>query len=238
MKSHLLTKSLLIAATLALGFSGRALAQTATAPAAPAATSSSTYDSNAPGVGLLGSRYVGLDYGYLRYDQPRSPRSGHEFGAAYNQPLMPGLDFTAAVIDTSTGYFTTHPRSTQALAGLTAYQSVNSWLKPYLSGQAGVAFNRDAQLFSDSGILTHDSHNVYDHDNFDYVLSAGAEFQVLPALVVTPFVSYQEIHRFYHDWDYGVKATYRLSRHWSVSVTPQIDEHKELAYLGGINFHF
>ena len=237
MKHPFLTKSLLIAATLALGFNARVFAQSATATAAPAAAPSSQSYDNTPGVGLLGSRYVGVDYGYLRFDQAGGPQSGHEFGATYNQPIMPGLDFTADVTDTSTGYFSTHPRETQALAGLTAYQAVNSWLKPFISGQAGVSFTRDAQLFSDSGTLTRGT-GGFDHDNFDYVLAAGAEFQVLPAFVLTPTVSYQEVHRFYHDWDYGVKATYRLTRHWSVSVTPEIDQHKNLAYLGGVNFHF
>ena len=233
MKSYQLTSSLLIAATLALGVSSRAFAQTATATPAAAPALTADNSGGGPGVGLLGSRYVGLDYGYLRFDEAHGPQSGHEFGASYNQPLMPGLDFTAALSDVSSGYFGTRPRTDQALAGLTAYQKINDWVKPFLAGQAGVAFNRDAELFSSSGILTHRS-----HDNFDYVLSAGAEFQVLPILVVTPFVAYQEIHRFSHDWEYGAKVTYRLTRHWSVSATPEIDEHHDLAYLGGINFHF
>jgi opacity protein-like surface antigen len=234
MKSYSLTKSLLIAATLALGVSSSAFAQTATAtaPAAPAATSDTS--SSGPGVGLLGSRYVGLDFGYLRFDQAGGPTSGHEFGASYNQPIMTGLDFTAALSDTASGAFGTHPRTDQALVGLTAYQKINDWIKPFLAGQAGVAFNRDAELYSSSGILT--DHNT--RDNFDYVLSAGAEFQVLPAMVVTPFVAYQDIHFFFHDWDYGAKVTYRLTRHWSVSATPEIDQHHNLAYLGGVNFHF
>jgi opacity protein-like surface antigen len=233
MKSKLLTTSLLIAATLAIGVSSRATAQTATTPAAaPAPTSDPSY-SGGPGVGLLGSRYVGLDYGYLRFDQTHGPQSGHEFGASYNQPLMPGLDLTAALSDENSGYFGTRPRTDQALAGLTAYQKLNDWVKPFLAGQAGIAFNRDAELFSSSGIVTHRS-----HDNFDYVLSAGAEFQLMPMLVLTPFVSYQEIHRFSHDWDTGAKVTYRVTRHWSVSATPEIDEHHNLAYLGGVNFHF
>jgi hypothetical protein len=147
---------------------------------------------------------------------------------------MPGLDFTAALSDEASGAFGTHPRADQALAGLTAYQKINDWLKPFLAGQAGVAFNRDAELYSSSGIFT----TRNSHDDFDYVLSAGAELQVLPLLVVTPFVAYQEINRYAHDWDYGAKVTFRLSRHWSVSATPEIDQHRNLAYLGGVNFHF
>jgi opacity protein-like surface antigen len=234
MKSHALFQSLLIAATLALGVSGSALAQTATDPAAPAATSGNSSSGTGPGVGLLGSRYVGLDFGYLRFDQAAGPTSGHEFGASYNQPLTAGLDFTAALSDTASGAFGTHPRTDQALVGLTAYQKINDWFKPFLAGQAGVAFNRDAELDSSSGILT--DHNT--RDDFDYGLSAGAEFQVLPAMVVTPFVAYQDIHFFTHDWDYGAKVTYRLTRRWSVSATPEIDQHHNLAYLGGVNFHF
>jgi len=234
MKSALLTKSLLAAAALALGtFGSSAFAQTATTAAAPAVPVTGT-GSPDPTDGLLGTRYVGVDYGYLRFDQPRGPHSGHEFDAYFNQPLQPGLDFTASASDVSAGYFGTRPRTDQLLAGLTAYQPVNSWFKPFISGQAGIAFNRDAELFSSSGVLS--EHNSY--DNFDYVLGAGAEFQVLPALVVTPFATYQEIHQFSHDWEYGAKVSYRIVPRVSVSFTPEIDQHHNLGYLTGVNFHF
>jgi hypothetical protein len=64
------------------------------------------------------------------------------------------------------------------------------------------------------------------------------EFQALPRLAISPFVSYQDIHRLEHDWDYGIKATYRLSERWSVSLIPQIDAHRNLDYLAGINLHY
>ena len=230
-----LNKTLILAAVLALGTSGTVLAQTATTASAPAATTTTTGNGPAdPAYGMLGSRYVGIDYSYLRFDEARAPQSGHEFGVDYNQPIQPGLDFTASVSDASTGYFGTRPRTDQLLAGLTAYQPVNSWIKPFISGDAGVAFVRDAELFSTSGVLT--NHNR--SDDFDYVLAAGAEFQLLPALVATPFVSYQEIHTVSHEWDYGVKASYRIARAWSVSLTPSIDQYHNLGYQAGVNFHF
>jgi len=235
MKSALLTKSLLAAAALGLGFlSSSASAQTATTAAAPEAAPTAGTGSTDPAYGMLGTRYVGVDYGYLRFDQPRGPQSGHEFDAYYNQPLRPGLDFTAGISDASTGYFGTRPRTDQLLAGLTADQPVNSWFKPFLSGQAGIAFERDAELFSSSGILSERNSS----DNFDYVLAAGAEFQVLRALVITPFASYQEIHQFSHDWEYGAKVSYRIVPRVSVSLTPEIDQHHNLGYLAGVNFHF
>ncbi|MGH7996496.1 MAG: hypothetical protein ACREFX_09110, partial [Opitutaceae bacterium] len=97
---------------------------------------------------------------------------------------------------------------------------------------AGFDWDREADLTS-AGVV------YADHaSRFDYIGSVGAELQLAPHFVLTPFAAYQEIHRYSHDWNYGVAATYRIVRHWSVSYTPQIDEHHNVMNQIGVNYHF
>jgi hypothetical protein len=231
-----ITKSFVAAAVLAIGTTNSVFAQTTNTTNAPVETTTMAPSPNAPGApayGLLGSRYIGLDYGYLRYEEPHAPRSGHEFEAYYNQPLHPGLDLTARFLDSSTGYFGTRQRNDEVLAGLTAFQPVNNWVKPFISGEAGVAFSRNAELLSTGGLFRR-----HGGTEFDYLLAAGAEFQVAPAFVATPFLSYQEIHEVRRDWNYGVKLSYRFTPRWSATFTPSIDQHEMAGYKLGVNLHF
>ncbi len=220
MKQTINVKLLILAGGLALGAACPAFAQT-TATTPPEAN-----------FGLLGSNYVGLDYGYYHLDQPSAPTNAHQYGAFFNQNVQPGLDLSLSYDELRASALGANVRSDELLAGITGYAPVNAWLKPFLSAQAG--FDWTQSLSGMSG----GDYNTVRGTHFDYVLTAGGEFQVLRALVLTPFAAYQEVHGFDRDWNYGLKATYRLTRNWSVSLTPQIDEHHNLAYLGAVNYHF
>ena len=223
-------KLLVLAAGLALGASVAAEAQTA-----PPSSDNLQY-------GLLGSTYVGGFAGYLRPDGgPGAPNVVHEFGAVYNQNVMTGLDLNLTYDDQQAHWGGGHPRSDEALAGFTSYVPLATWFRPYFSGQVGVDWQQTVAYLPAAG-----RYNTAHDSRFDYVLGAGAEFQVLPALVLTPFGGFQQIQEFSHDWTYGVKATYRLARHWSVSFSPQIqqfhavnfDQSHGLGYIAGVNYHF
>lgn len=191
-----------------------ASASAQTAPAAPV------------GSGLLGQDYVGLYEGYIRHDEG-APLVDHDYGFTYNQSIVAGLDANA---DYSylTGSGRGHDWEQQALFGATAYAPVN-WGKPFVGAELGWAWSD----FAD-----------HTENGFTYRFTGGVEFQTLPSLAIAPFTQYQQIHAFNepgwpaHDWNFGVKATYRLSQHWSATLTPQIDQYRNLDYQLGLNFHF
>lgn len=217
------TKLILLAAGLALGAGAPAFAQTAAAPEAAAAQ---------PAYGQLGANYLGLFYGYERPDQAFGPTDAHEYGALLNRNLAPGVDVNLEFDDQRGAFDGVSPRGDELLGGVTGYAPVNAWVKPFLQAQLGVAWTQQITQYSNGLLWT--SHGDY----FDSIYTAGAEFQVLPDLVVTPFAAYQEVHRFSHGWNYGVEATYRITRRWGVSLTPQIDQDHGLDYRAGVNFYF
>ena len=105
---------------------------------------------------------------------------------------------------------------------------MTSWARPFVSAAAGWEWERSSERFIGGS-----------RDNrFTDVFGTGVELQALPRLAVTPFAAYQELHGLEHDWNYGIKATYRLSERWSVSLVPQIDAHRNLDYMAGINLHY
>jgi hypothetical protein len=216
-----------LAAALALGLAVSVSAQSlSNAPAAPP-----------PGGGLLGDDYSQVQFGY-DHERVDVPDLLHEYGFVYNQPLaqtgLEGTDFNLNY-DYLTGAAGIHDDLNEGLAGLTEYL-VQSWGKPFVSGDAGYAWQQAGGVSRKS---------------FAYSATGGVEFAVLSNLALTPFATYQAEPDLYnhevplayfpdHRWDYGLKATYRLTRQWSASVSADLDQYNrnDLGYLAGITCHF
>jgi hypothetical protein len=113
---------------------------------------------------------------------------------------------------------------------------MESWGKPFLTVDAGYAWQRAADVSRKS---------------FAYTGIAGVEFQVLRDLALSPFLEYQaEPHLYSHErplanfdnhvLDYGVKATFRINRAWNASLTADLDQHSERDWglRAGASYHF
>ena len=79
------------------------------------------------------------------------------------------------------------------------------------------------------------------HDNsLIWQAGTGVEFQVAPALVVTPYVKYvdtPDLNR-RDEWDYGVKANYWVDSQWALTAGVYRDNHQNMGYTVGTNFRF
>lgn len=201
---------LFILGLYALGLSSGALAQT---------TSSTSPTSNQ---GLLGTTYAGAEFGYMHRIEG-SPDVMRRYGFVYNQPLPEGLDFTFKYDHLTGSEAGSRQYSNGFLLGLTGYVP-QTWGKPFLMGDIGWTFGKDAGVKSDS---------------FAYKIKGGVEFQILPALVLTPYIAYEEAPHFgEHAWKYGAKAVYRVNRQWSGGLGAEIDENHNIEYTVGVNFHY
>jgi hypothetical protein len=225
-------KLLLISGALALSAVASSSAQmAATGPAS--AANAPVADTN---YGLLGSNYLSLDYGYLRDEQHPYPLVSHDYGAEFNHALTPGLDLNVNYDYLTGSYQGQSIWRNQATAGLTAYAPINSMLKPFVDGAVGWDWQHYADRFFTGGTsgLVGGPRDA----QFTSILGAGVEIQVLHQLVISPFGDYQAIHNYGHDWNWGAKATYRLTPQLSVSLIPQVDEHNNLNYGAAVNYHF
>ena len=216
---------LALAAALTLGLATAAQAQNQNPTQVPVPTASTSLSSSSTmggDYGLIGQHYYTLDFGYIHHvDGP--PSVFHRYGFAANNPIAPGWDVGLAYDWLTGSAFRQHARQQELMVPLTAYVPM-AWGRPFLEANPGWVWQK-------AGGSTIDS--------FTYVLGAGFELQVRPALVVTPLITYQEAPHL-HDrvWDYGVKATYRVTREWGASLGVAIDEDHNLEYTAGVNFHF
>lgn len=206
---------LFLSAALALGLAASAAAQDAMSAPSTALSPTSNY-------GLLGTTYAGAEFGYTHRVEA-GPSVLHRYGFIYNAPLPEGVDFNFNY-DYLSGRSAGVSAHQQGLGlGFTGYRP-QSWGKPFLQANAGWIFRRSAGEASDS---------------FAYTLKTGVEFQLLPALVVTPYVSYSGARHFSsYEWNYGAKGTYRFTKQWSGAVGVQIDERHNLEFTLGVNFHY
>jgi len=215
-KSH--SHRILFGGLFGLALAAVASAQSVSAPP-PAANS---------GFGLLGQNYVGVDAGYIRDEQHPRPLVRHDYGFVDNHNILQGLDFNLNYDYLTGSNLGVHDFRNTVTAGLTGYLPVTTWARPFVSAAAGWEWERSSERVVGGA---RDNH-------FTDVLGTGVEFQALPRLALTPFAAYQDIHGLEHDWTYGLKATYRLNERWSVSLIPQIDAHRNLDYMAGINLHY
>jgi len=212
-------KYLILAAAASLGLAIAAAAQSAdTVVTAPAPVEA--------GPGLLGSGYTSVTFRYTDLDNgPPSARRGVEL--AFNQPLQAGLDFKLGY-DWSRASADPIRLTFQDLnAGVAAYTKLE-WGKPFVQALGGWEWRR--------GGGTADS-------SFAYTLGTGVEFQVAPAVVLTPYVNFVRATGFNRsELDYGVKATYRVNRQWSVSAGYEYDAVRHTkdqnVYTLGVNYHY
>jgi hypothetical protein len=236
-KTNIKQNSLLGA--LALGLVLSASAQEVQNTSATSAASNAPAEPVAidPGPGLVGTNYGELSFGYQKHEGSPSALRDYEFisnGNVYRQGMW-GADanFTYDYLDGSANGF--DDRREEAQLGLTGFM-MESWGKPFLTADAGYAWQRAADVSRKS---------------FAYTGIAGIEFQILRDLALSPFLEYQaEPHLYNHEepvanfenhlFDYGVKATYRFSRTWNASLSADIDQHsdRDWGLRAGVSYHF
>ena len=203
-------KKLVLAAAASLGLVASAAAQSM-----PAAASA--------GGGLLGQNYAGVEYAYVRLnDGP--PKVAHDYGFLFNQSLTDGLDLGVSYDYLHASALGMNvSQSTLGLA-LTGYIK-QDWGKPFLQAGAGWMWQKGGRVNDNS---------------FVYLVGTGVEFPVGTAWAVAPFVNYRDARDIAgaHEWNYGVKTNYRISKEWSTSFTISRNDDKDMRYAIGVNYHF
>jgi hypothetical protein len=178
----------------------------------------------AASAGLLGSRYSEVAYNYT--DLPGS-KHADGFGLNFNQPLRANLDFTAGYNWSKADFGAFDVKVQDLQAGVRGFTTL-SWGRPYAEASVGWEWAKAAGIHDDS---------------FAYRVGVGAEFQVAPALVVTPFVNFVRATGFNaSEVELGAKVTYRLNREWSLTARAQYEavrhDRDSAEYSVGAIFHF
>jgi hypothetical protein len=223
-------RTISLLSVLALGTAVSASAQnSAAAPLEPAAID--------PGPGLVGTNYSELSFGYQKESSAPSILRDYEFlsNEAFYREGIWGADanFKFDYLRGDANGFVDH--RDEAQFGLTGFMT-QSWGKPFLTGDAGMAWQQAGGVSRKS---------------LAYSLTVGVEFQVLRNLLLSPFMGYEaEPHLYNHETpaanfpdhllDYGVKATYRICRQWSASLTPSLDQYsgRDWGLRGGVSYRF
>jgi len=206
-----ITSIILAAAALGLTVSAHAADP---APAAPAADP----------LGLLGQTYAGLSYSFINLHN--APVNADSYGFEYNQPLNTGFDAVFNYDWTQSGVVAGDRAREQALsAALRAFSLSYSWGKPYVDAGLGYDWTRFA--------------GVKDH-SFAWIGEAGVEFQVAPAVSVTPYVRYSLTKGFdeQDNVNYGVKANYWVTKQLAVTAGLDRNNDHDMTYKLGLNVRF
>jgi hypothetical protein len=217
MKQNNLLKNLLISAAAALSLATFARADV------PLADQQPLESTTAVGQGLLGQQYASLTYSYIDLD---APVHADNFSFGFNQPLNTGLDAVFSYDWTQTGLFAGDRLNQQSVtAGLRAFSNAYAWGKPYVEAGGGFAWQR--------GYGNSDN-------SFVWGVGVGAEFQLAPAVTVTPFVKYDDAPDFAGSgaFTYGVKANYWVDSQWSVTGGISRDDDQNTSFTIGTNFRF
>jgi hypothetical protein len=232
MKKSITTQTCLLSA-LALG-----LALSASAQAVQGSPATSQDPSAAdPGPGLVGTNYSELSFGYQRQSGAPKDLRDYEFlsnaNVFNNASLGVDANFTYDYLNGRANGFS--DRREELQLGLTGFLK-ETWGKPFLGADAGMAW-QDAAGVSRKSLA--------------YTVTGGVEFQVLKDLALTPFIEYQAEPHLYnrglpaanfpnHVLDYGVKATYRITREWSASLSADLDQHsvKDWGLRAGVSYRF
>jgi hypothetical protein len=189
------------------------------------------------GPGLVGTNYAELGFGYQRQEGSPSDVRDYEFisnGKVYNNGVTGAdVNFTYDNLEGAASGFSDYRNELQL--GLTGFL-METWGKPFVTADAGMAWEHAADASRKS---------------FAYSGIGGIEFQVLRRLVLAPFIEYQaEPHLYNHGLpsanlpdhllDYGVKATFTLTRSWNVSLSADLDQHsdRDWGLRGGLSYHF
>jgi hypothetical protein len=220
MTQKITMKSLLLV-TAVFGLAVAARAQSAPTAARTASAPSPAVDT---GRGLLGQTYSGLTYTYT--DIRHTSINGQGLRFEYNLPLNVGFDAKFTYDGARSEPFAGMRNSSQLLeASAIAFAPQLDWIKPYIEVGGGWLWTK----------------TLGDRDSsFAARLGAGAEFQVTPVLVLTPYATYTHasVLESDHLWNYGVKANYWILEHWGVSAGLDRDNHQNLGYSAGMNYRF
>ena len=219
MKQNTKIKSFIFAAAVSLGVAMTASAQTASATA-PAPSQPE------PAAGLLGSRYTGVAYDYLDLSGT-GPNHAQGLDLTFNQPLAANFDLNLGYDWARANYAGARYTQQDFEVGSTAYTNLN-WGKPFALAAAGWDWAR--------GGGAHD-------DSFFYKVGVGVEFPVAGSFSVSPFVNFERATGFNeNEFDFGVKAEYRVTREWGVAARVQYDSIQHASdqteYTLGVNYHF
>lgn len=210
-------------------------ALSASAQSQPAAAADTTVVD--PGPGLVGTNYSELSFGYQR--EAGTPGAVRDYelvsnGAFYREGIW-GADanFTYDYTDAAAAGFS--DRRNEAQFGMTGFMT-QSWGTPFLTGDAGMAWEHVGGVSRKS---------------VAYTAVAGVQFEVMRNLALSPFLQYDgEPHLYNHTpavanfpdhvLEGGVKATYRISRAWNVSLTASLDQYnsRDVGLRGGLSYHF
>ncbi|HZZ18459.1 MAG TPA: hypothetical protein VFE25_03775 [Opitutaceae bacterium] len=190
-----------------------------------------------PGPGLVGTNYSELSFGYQNLGGTPGALRDYEFlsnAAVYREGIWGG-DANFQYDHLNGGGDGYSNRRDRAMLGLTGYLN-QSWGRPFVTADAGYAWQRAGNISERS---------------FAYALTGGVQFQVLPAVSVSPFIEYDAEPHLYnrlpatanfpdHVVDYGAKATYRLTRQWSLSGTAMLDQYsgRDFGLRGGVDYRF
>ncbi|HTZ20422.1 MAG TPA: hypothetical protein VMC06_06030 [Opitutaceae bacterium] len=172
---------------------------------------------------LLGQNYVGTEFTYVHYDKGL-PKLARDYGLTFNQALTTGLDLGVSYDYLRATQAGVSYQGNTASLNLTGYLD-QGWGKPFLMGSGGWTWVNNGSVKQHS---------------YAYAFTTGVEFPVGPSVAVAPFVNYAEAPRIAgaHDWNYGVKTNYRISKEWSTNFTVSIDNEKDMSYGIGVNYHF
>lgn len=218
MKQTILLKSLLLAAVLAPGLA-RAddNAIPAPKPAQPVVS--------ADDFSLLGQANATVTYS--RINLADTSVAADSYGFETSQPLAFGLDGVLAYDYTKSGVFAGARVNQQVVsAALRAFSASYNWGKPYVEAGIGHAWSRYAGATDRTGL---------------WFVTLGAELRASERAVVTPYVQYADTPNFDAGdatWNYGVRASYRLDRHWALTAGIERDNSRNTAYSLGTNFRF
>lgn len=211
-----LLKSLLVAATLALGFGASARGDDSAI-----ATSPTPADG---GPGLLGQQYSTLSYGYVNFDDTSVHADNYTFEV--NKPLAFGLDGVFAYDYTrSEAVAGSRLKQHGLTAALRAFSASYSWGKPYVEAGVGHLWNRFGGT----------------RDNaFLWEVAAGAELRVSSRAVVTPYVQYADVPELADEgtFNFGVKGSYWLDSRWAVTAGFEVDDEQNSVATIGTNLRF
>jgi hypothetical protein len=187
--------------------------------------------------GLVGTNYTELGFGYLK--QAAVPHIYHDYEFLMNQAVERsgtfGVDANFTYDYLTGGSQGGHDYRNTGLLGATAYLN-EDWGKPFVTADGGWAVQQSAGIVGES---------------FAYKFVGGVEFATTARLSLTPFVQYEAEPRLTQDrrplanmanyvFNYGVTATYRLTREWSASVTAEQDQHSGSTFglLAGMSYHY
>ena len=210
MKQNIILKFLALTGAL-LGLAAAAHADSSGSPAPVPASGA---------MGLLGEDYAGLTYRYI--DLGNTSAHTDEYRFDFNQRLNAGLD---GLVSFEWAESRSLGRQQAIMAGLRAFTTTTTWGKAYVEAGAGYTWERL------SGVR--DNSLIWD-------VAVGAEFQVAPAVTVTPFIKYQDTPDLARrsSWDFGVKANYWVNSMWAVTVGLDRDDHQNTGFMLGTNFRF